>query len=99
MKDWQRKLIEENIDGFDFEKIRDQRELQSIIRVAIKKAEKKRKEESLKSAIAKGFQSGVLIENLDGTQREIVKTVSSDGHLVLEGRKGSFNICGWRIVG
>lgn len=96
--DYQRKMIEENIAGFDFEKSRDRREVQSIMRVAEKKAEQKRKERAYEKAIEEGFKQGALIESHDGSEKEIVKKVSSDGHLILEGRKGSFNICGWKVI-
>ncbi len=98
MEDWKRQLIEENIPGFDFEKVRDQKEMQSVVRVALKKAEEKRKQEALENTIKLGFQQGISVESLDGSQQEIIKKISSDGHLILEGRKGSFNICGWKIV-
>lgn len=97
--DYQRRMIEGNIAGFDFEKSRDRREVQSVMRIAEKKAEQKRKENAYKKAIEEGFKQGVLIENLDGSEKEIIKKVSSDGHLILEGRKGSFNICGWKVIG
>lgn len=97
-KDYQRKLIEENVADFDFEKFRDHREVQSIMRVAMKKAEEKRKKTAFEKTINLGFKQGVSVESTDGCQQEIVKKVSSDGHLVLEGRKGSFNICGWKVL-
>ena len=96
-KNWQKGLIEANIPNFNFEEERGQREVQSAVRVAQKKDSKARKLSAFERAVAKGFQSGALIEDLDG-QQAIVKKVTLDGHLVLEGRRGGFNICGWKVV-
>ena len=98
MNDWQRKVIAENIIGFDFDKCRDRREWRSAVKVATERADRKRKASALEKATANGFLAGVSVENTDGSQKEIVKKVSSDGHLILEGRKGSFNICGWKVI-
>jgi alpha-D-ribose 1-methylphosphonate 5-triphosphate diphosphatase PhnM len=98
MNNWQKRIIEENIPGFDFEKSRDGQEMQSVIKVAVKKAEKKRKTTAFEKALEMGFKEGISIESHDGSQKETVKKVSSDGHLILEGRKGSFNICGWKVI-
>lgn len=98
MKDWQKRLIAENIEDFDFDKCRDYLEVKSALRVASQKEKKKSKEKTFKNAIEKGFKQGVVVENIESGKREIVKQVSSDSHLILEGFRGGFNIHNWKIV-
>ncbi len=92
-----RKLINDNIPGFDFSQQRSGLEMRSAAKVAGKLAKKKAVTTKLNDLDARGIVSGSTVSNSAG-EREVVSSVSSNGYLVFKGRKGAFNPRYWELA-
>lgn len=98
-KEWIRKYY----PNFDFSKPMSNGDWFVLRKVL---TEKRRREHEAKSSANKfayiveanaKYKKGDIVVNKKGEKRE-VRMVSSNGHLILEGKRGAFNPCGWEKV-
>lgn len=85
-------FIREYIPGFDFNKGRTSREMQSIINVCKQKAKEKKVAVRKAKLDELGVKPGSKILLLREPAPKTVRNITKDGKVTLVGEKGSFNL-------
>lgn len=94
-KEETRNYIRRYFPDFDFSKPMRKAEFYGLLQTVRGKDEDVREKKRLEEASA--FLPGSIASHYHyGTHK--VKKVSSDGHLLFEGRRGSFHPMGWKLV-
>lgn len=93
-----KEFVEKYIPGIDVDKLKTGLDVQSAVRVACDRVERKKIAGRQNDAVSRGAGPGVVMVHDNTKEKRVVKKINSHGYIIFQGVAGAFNPMFWTVA-